>query len=45
MILSDGVIGQMMEKVDLPEQKPRLTDEEIEKRYGTWATYWEKDQP
>lgn len=29
MILSDGVIGQMMEKVILPEQKPRRTDEEV----------------
>ncbi len=26
MILSDGVIGQMMEKVELFEQQPRLTD-------------------
>ena len=29
MILADGVIGQMMEKVILPEPKPRRTDEEI----------------
>ncbi len=29
MILSDGVIGQMMEKVVLPPFKPRFTDEEI----------------
>lgn len=29
MILADGVIGQMMEKVVLPEPKPRRTDEEI----------------
>ena len=29
MILSDGVIGQMMEKVVLPPQKPRRTEEEI----------------
>lgn len=26
MILSDGLIGQMMEKVELPEQKERLTE-------------------
>ena len=26
MILSDGVIGQMMEKVHLPEQKSRMTE-------------------
>jgi 2-oxoglutarate/2-oxoacid ferredoxin oxidoreductase subunit alpha len=29
MILSDGVIGQMMEKVILPKYKPRRTAEEI----------------
>ena len=29
MILSDGVIGQMMEKVVLPPFKPRRTNEEI----------------
>jgi len=38
MILSDGVIGQMMEKVVLPEQKPRLTNEEVIEKYGDWAT-------
>lgn len=37
MILSDGVIGQMMEKVVLPPIKPRLTEEEIAERYP-WAT-------
>lgn len=37
MILSDGVIGQMMEKVVLPEQRPRRTEEEIRKEQ-TWAT-------
>ena len=29
MILSDGVIGQMMEKVVLPPFKPRRTDDEV----------------
>lgn len=29
MMLSDGVIGQMMERVKLPEQKPRRTEAEI----------------
>ena len=38
LILSDGVIGQMMEKVQLSEYKPRWTDEEIKKISGTWAT-------
>jgi 2-oxoglutarate ferredoxin oxidoreductase subunit alpha len=37
LILSDGIIGQMMEKVELKPIKPRLTDEEIVKRYP-WAT-------
>ncbi|MDE3145152.1 MAG: 3-methyl-2-oxobutanoate dehydrogenase subunit VorB [Bacteroidota bacterium] len=37
MILSDGAIGQMMEKVELDEQIPRLTDEEIIKKYP-WVT-------
>lgn len=37
MILSDGVIGQMMEKVVLPPMKPRRTEEEI-KRECPWAT-------
>lgn len=38
MILSDGVIGQMMEKVIMPEQKARLSNDEIIDRYGHWAT-------
>ena len=29
IILADGVIGQMMEKVVLPAQKPRRTEEEV----------------
>ena len=32
MILGDGALGQMMEKVYLPEQRPRMTD------YPDWAT-------
>jgi len=38
MILTDGVIGQMMEKVVLADYIPRLTDEEINEKYGSWAT-------
>jgi len=38
LILSDGIIGQMMEKVYLKDQKPRWTDEEIQKISGKWAT-------
>lgn len=37
MILADGIVGQMMEKVVLPEQKPRRTDEEI-RQQCPWAT-------
>lgn len=37
MILSDGAIGQMMEKVVLPPFKPRRTEEEIMKECP-WAT-------
>ena len=37
LILSDGAIGQMMEKVELDEQRPRFTDEEI-KNNTPWAT-------
>lgn len=36
MILSDGVIGQMMERVVLPPFKPRRTEEEIAKECP-WA--------
>lgn len=38
MILSDGVIGQMMEKVVLPPMKPRRTEEQIKKECP-WATF------
>lgn len=37
MMLSDGVIGQMMEKVVLPPFKPRRTDEEV-MRECPWAS-------
>ena len=37
MILSDGVIGQMMEKVVLPAQQKRRTEEELIKE-NPWAT-------
>ena len=43
LILSDGVIGQMMEKVVMPPQKERLTDEEVDKLYGSWATTGKKN--
>ena len=38
MILSDGLIGQMMEKVKLKPQKTRLTEKEIREKYDSWAT-------
>lgn len=37
MMLADGVVGQMMEKLVLPEQKTRLTDKEVIERCP-WAT-------
>ena len=37
VILADGVIGQMMEKVILPAQKPRRTEEELIAQCP-WAT-------
>ena len=37
LILADGVIGQMMEKVILPPYQPRLTEDEIRKN-SPWAT-------
>lgn len=42
LILSDGMIGQMMEKVVLKDQKTRLTDEELIEKYGSWATTGKK---
>ncbi|MCE1197987.1 MAG: 3-methyl-2-oxobutanoate dehydrogenase subunit VorB [Marinilabiliales bacterium] len=38
MILADGVIGQMMEKVELMDQRPRWTDEQVKEITGSWAT-------
>ncbi len=38
LILTDGAIGQMMEKVELADFKPRRTKEEIQKECGSWAT-------
>ena len=44
LILSDGLIGQMMEKVILKEQKPRLTDEEVIEKNGSWAVTGKKNR-
>ena len=44
MILSDGLIGQMMEKVVLKDEQERLTDQEIANKYGDWATTGKKDR-
>jgi 2-oxoglutarate ferredoxin oxidoreductase subunit alpha len=38
LILSDGLIGQMMEKVVLRDQVERITDEDLIKTHGSWAT-------
>jgi len=37
LVLSDGAIGQMMEKVELDPQRPRFTEDEI-KQNTPWAT-------
>jgi 2-oxoglutarate ferredoxin oxidoreductase subunit alpha len=37
IILADGIIGQMMEKVELRPEKPRMTEEEL-KAIAPWAT-------
>ena len=39
MILADGAIGQMMEKVTLAPQRPRKTQQEIEAECRDWAAY------
>jgi 2-oxoglutarate ferredoxin oxidoreductase subunit alpha len=44
MVLSDGLIGQMMEKVQLPDYKPRMTEDEIRALYP-WATLGKKGRP
>ena len=36
MILADGIVGQMMEKVVLPPARPRRTDAEVREQ-GPWA--------
>lgn len=43
MILADGVIGQLMEKVELMDQQPRWTPEQINEISGSWATIGKPD--
>lgn len=38
LILSDGLIGQMMEKVTFKDQKERLSDQEVIQKNKDWAT-------
>lgn len=42
MMLADGIVGQMMEKVVLPEFHPRRTDEEVREQCP-WAANGRKD--
>ena len=42
MILADGIVGQMMEKVVLPKPRPRRTDKEIA-RQCPWAVTGKPD--
>ncbi|MCD7964114.1 MAG: 3-methyl-2-oxobutanoate dehydrogenase subunit VorB [Rikenellaceae bacterium] len=44
LILADGVIGQMMEKVVLKPFKPRWTEEEIIRMNGNWAVTGKKNR-
>jgi 2-oxoglutarate ferredoxin oxidoreductase subunit alpha len=44
LILSDGLIGQMMEKVYLKDQQERISDEEVIKKYGSWAVTGKTDR-
>lgn len=44
LILSDGVIGQMMEKVMIKDQKERMTNDELIEKYGDWAVTGKKDR-
>ena len=44
VILADGIIGQMMEKVVLPDFKPRRTDEEIKAQCPGATTGATKDK-
>lgn len=41
MILADGIVGQMMEKVVLPEQRARRTDEQVREQCP-WAVTGKK---
>lgn len=43
MILADGIVGQMMEKVVLPPQRKRRTDDEV-RQQCPWATTGKKDR-
>lgn len=45
MILGDGVIGQMMEKVELRPSKPRRTEAEIRALCDSWATIGNVGRP
>ena len=44
MILADGIVGQMMEKVVLPPQRPRRTDDEI-RAQCPWAATGKGSRP
>ena len=44
LILSDGLIGQMMEKVVLKDQQKRMTNKELIEKYDDWATTGKTDR-
>ncbi len=45
IILGDGVIGQMMEKVELRPAKPRRTEAELRELCDSWATIGNEGRP
>lgn len=44
MLLADGVVGQMMEKVQLLPQRPRWTNDEVLQTQGDWAITGKKNR-
>lgn len=44
IILTDGIIGQMMEKVRLKPHRDRFTDQEVVANQGGWAVTGKKDR-
>ncbi len=39
MILADGIVGQMMERVELAPQRERISDEALRSEHSSWAAF------